>query len=275
MKISEKEFENLYKENLPKLKSFIYRLVTNRKDVEDLSQEAFIKAFKKIDSFKGNSSFRTWLFAIATNLAKDHHKAKKRWARNAQDNCSLSIKESHKLQEETMEVYHNSGLGKYEIKNHIDYCFTCVMKYLPLERHIAVMLADIYDFKVAEISIILNKTIGSVKHLLLNGRKTMRGVFDEDCTLINKTGACWKCTELSNSGNSKAETLRKVNELELVASANDVSKEKLYELRATLIKAIDPLNSSSHQLHDYLLQQTDFAQDKNYPPTEKICGEIE
>ena len=90
------------------------------------------------------------------------------------------------------------------------------MKYLPLERHIAIMLADIYDFKVAEIAGIMCRTEGSIKHLLFKGRKTMKAVFAEDCTLIHKTGACWKCSELSNTGNSKAETQRKIAQLELV-----------------------------------------------------------
>jgi len=270
---SKNEFEELYKENLPKLKSYLYRLVTNTDDVDDLAQETFIRAYKKIDSFEGKSSFKTWLFTIATNLVKDHYRAKKRWPSSAQDNCSLSIKASTELQETTMSIYHNDELGKYEIKEHIDYCFTCVMKYLPLERQLAVMLADIYEFKISEISKILDKSIGSVKHLLYNGRNTMKDVFDKDCTLISKAGVCYKCSELSNSGNSKAETQRKIASLDLVKSAEDSTKSELYRLRTQLIKAIDPLQASSFNLHDFLLQQTDYASDKSYPNTTKACGE--
>ena len=271
MKISESEFEYLFKEHLPKLKSFIYRLVTNVQDVEDLSQETFMKAYKNIDSFKGDSSFKTWLFAIANNLVKDHFKAQKRWTRNAQDNCSQSIKNSTELQETTMDLY---ALGKFEIKNHIDYCFTCVMKYLPIQRQIAIMLADIYEFKVAEIAQIMNKSVGSVKHLLHNGRNTMKKVFDEDCTLIHKTGACWKCSELSNSGNTKAETQQKIAELEIVkAKNNGADNSKLYGLRTQLVKGINPLDSSSLGLHNFLLNQTAFAHNKSYPRVNKDCGD--
>ena len=274
MILSETEFESHYKEHLPPLKSYIYRLVTNTEDVEDLAQETFIKAFKKINSFEGRASFKTWLFSIATNLIKDHHKAKKRWPINAQDKCSLSVKASPELQEQTMSIYHNQELGTYEIKEHIDYCFTCVMKYLPLERQIAIMLADIYDLKISEISNILDKTVGSVKHSLFNGRNTMKDVFGTDCTLINKTGACWKCSELSNSGNTRAETQEKIAALEMVQSANKASStDALYELRSKLVKAIDPLQADSFSLHDFLLKQTDFASDKEYPSSDKQCGE--
>ncbi|WP_420573286.1 RNA polymerase sigma factor [Kordia sp.] len=270
MKVTESEFEQLFEENQPKLKSFIYRLVTNTEDVEDLSQETFIKAYKNLHKFKGDSTFKTWLFAIANNLIKDHFRAQKRWTRNAQNNCSQSIKNSSELQEQVMNVYFKNT---FEIKNHIDYCFTCVMKYLPLERHIAVMLADIYDFKIAEIAVIMGKSVGSIKHLLFKGRKTMKEVFAEDCTLIHKTGACWKCSELSNTGNSKAETQRKIATLELTKEKNK-DATKLYKIRTALIKGIDPLKSSNFQLHDFLLNQTNTANGKTYPKIDKACKDL-
>lgn len=271
--MDKKEFELQYDKYNSNLKSFIYRLVTRKEDVEDLAQETFIRALKGLDLFEGQSSFKTWLFSIATNLVKDHYKAKKRWSRNAQDNCSLSIKASPELQVEVMDIYHNDELGKYEIKEHIDYCFTCVMKYLPMERHVAIMLADIYGFKVSEIGEILKMSAGVVKHLLFEGRKTMKEIFDQDCSLISKTGVCYKCSELSSSGNSKAETQEKIASLELVKAAKKTDKEGLYKLRTKLITSIDPLNSASFHLHEYLLQKTDYASDKTYPKTDKVCGD--
>ena len=271
--ISEAEFSDLYREHLPHLRSFIYRTVTNTEDVEDLAQDTFVKAYRKLDTFEGRSGFKTWLFSIATNLVKDHHRAQKRWPINAQDNCSLSIKASPELEVETVTRYRNPELNRFEIKNHIDYCFTCVMKYLPLERQLAIMLADIYDFKVAEIAQILNKSTGVIKHLLHDGRNTMKDVFAKDCTLISKTGACWKCTEMSNTGNPKAETQKKIADLELARSAEDATQEQLYYLRTKLVKAIDPLTCSSFNLHDFLLHRTDYASDKVFPKTDKVCGE--
>lgn len=271
MKLSKAEFETLYKEHQPQLKSFLYRLVTDTQVVEDLSQDAFIKAYSKVEAFEEKSTFKTWLFSIATNLVKDHFKAQKRWQRHAQDNCSQSIKNDTALEAKTMEVY---AVDKFDIQNHIDYCFTCVMKYLPLERQIALMLADIYAFKVAEIADIMQQTVSRVKHLLFNGRTTMKEVFEEDCTLIHKTGACWKCSELSNSGNSKAETQEKIATLALVkAQKNGKNTEELYQIRTKLIQGINPLASTNFQLHDFLLHQTNEASDKSYPKIDRACGE--
>ena len=52
------------------LESYLYRLSANREDAKDLLQDTYLKVKQKIDTFKGQSSFKTWVFAIATNLAK-------------------------------------------------------------------------------------------------------------------------------------------------------------------------------------------------------------
>ena len=72
------------------------------------------------------------------------------------------------------------------------------------------MLADIYDFKVIEISEILNVTAGVVKHLLHDARTTMENIFERRCALINKQGVCHQCSELNGLRNTKAETQRKI-----------------------------------------------------------------
>jgi RNA polymerase sigma factor (sigma-70 family) len=55
----------------------VYRIVRDREEVEDLTQEAFIKAFTSLASFNDEYAFSTWLFKIATNNAIDHLRRKK------------------------------------------------------------------------------------------------------------------------------------------------------------------------------------------------------
>ena len=50
---------------------YSYRLLGSLHDAEDLTQEAFLRAWAKLDSFEGRSSFRAWLYSIATHLAFD------------------------------------------------------------------------------------------------------------------------------------------------------------------------------------------------------------
>ena len=69
----------------PQLKSYLFRLTTCKQDSEDLTHETYIKALDKIDTFKGKSNLKTWVFAIATNLAKDHFRVKERWGEDWTD----------------------------------------------------------------------------------------------------------------------------------------------------------------------------------------------
>ena len=252
-------FADLVKQHQASLKSFLYRFTTSTEDIEDIAQETFTKAFQKFDTFAGNSSFRTWLFSIAVNLTKDHLRAKKRWLPTAQDKCKKLIGSTPELATELHNINQTSAYGKYEIQEHIDFCFTCIMKTVSLEQQLSLMLADIYDFKVSEIAEILQTTPGVVKHYLHNARTTMRDIFEQRCALINKKGICHQCSELNGFNNTKAETQRIIAEMELVKASQDPGKERLFFMRTHIVRAIDPLNANGTDLHNFLLNCTHTA----------------
>lgn len=256
-------FEDLFTQHQSSLRSFLYRLTTCKEDTEDLAQETFIKAFRNKDSFKGESSFKTWLFAIASNLAKDHFRAQKRWPVDAQDQCKSMIGSSQELAAGLKAFNQEAEYGRYEIREHIDFCFTCILKTLPLEQHITLMLADIYSFKVKEIATIMEVTEGVVKHYLHNARTTMQKIFEHRCALINKEGMCHQCSELNGFNNTKAETQRIVSEMELVKAAADPDRQNLFAIRTQLVKAIDPFMENGFSFHDLLLEHTNRALEKS------------
>ena len=64
-------FDQLILKYRERLFSIIYNLTSNREDAADLTQDAFIKAFRSINRFKGKSSFFTWLYRIAINGRAD------------------------------------------------------------------------------------------------------------------------------------------------------------------------------------------------------------
>lgn len=255
----EKDFTVLANQYRAQLNSFLYRFVTSKEDAEDLAQETFARAFQKFDGFKGNSSFKTWLFSIAANLAKDHLRAKQRWTITAQDRCKELIGSTPELAKELHSINQSSPSGSYEIREHIDFCFTCIMKTIPLEQQLSLMLADIYEFKVAEIAEILETSLGIVKHYLHNARTTMQNIFEDRCALINKKGICHQCSELNGFNNKKAETQRILAEMDLVKASENPDKERLFIMRTEIVKAIDPLNANGTDLHNFLLQCTHKA----------------
>ena len=139
------------------------------------------------------------------------------------------------------------------MKEHIDTCFTCISKNLPIENQIAIMLKDIYDFTVTEICQIIDKTEGVVKYLLQDGRKTMINIFDNRCALVNKNGVCHQCTELNGWFNPKENQQQELMKLDLVKGSKKYDREELYNIRTKLVKAIDPLRSNGSELQEILL----------------------
>jgi RNA polymerase sigma-70 factor (ECF subfamily) len=71
-------FEALFGRYQHKIHNLVARYLRDTQDVEDVTQEAFIKAFKALPRFRGESAFYTWLYRIAINTAKNHMVAKSR-----------------------------------------------------------------------------------------------------------------------------------------------------------------------------------------------------
>ena len=65
-------FNLLVQKYQPKVRRLIGRFVADAAEVEDLSQDAFIKAYRAINQFRGDSAFYTWLYKIAVNTAKNY-----------------------------------------------------------------------------------------------------------------------------------------------------------------------------------------------------------
>jgi RNA polymerase sigma-70 factor (ECF subfamily) len=252
-------FQTLFAEFQNQLKSYLYRLLTDRNDVDDLAHDTFIRAFDKLSTFKQDSSLKTWVFSIATHLAYDHLRKLKRWPADAQDQGANLAINTMEIAQTFRNVHQTSNTGAYEIKEHIDFCFTCISKTLPIENQVALILKDIYDFPIKEICLILDQTEGVVKHLLNDARSTMTGIYEHRCALINKNGVCDQCSQLNGIFNPKQDQQEQRMKLEMTKGSEKYNREELYALRAQLVQAIDPLHSTGTDLQDIILRCTRTA----------------
>ena len=230
------------------LKSYLLRITTNATDAEDLMQETYLKAHANIGSFKEESSIKTWLFSIGSNLARDLLRAKKRWPENVTDICKKAALSNQEFFGEMMQIRNTSPQGNFEIKEHITFCFTCVTKSLPLEQHLCLLLKEVYGFKVKEISEIMDITEAMVKYHLHIARMKMIKVFDHRCSLINKEGVCHQCTELNGIFNPKQNAQEELAKISMVKAAESGDKEHLFDLRTEIVQSIDPFESGAAQL---------------------------
>ena len=182
-------FEQLYSPFHESLKSYLFRLTASRNDAEDLAHDAFIKAFYNIQQFKGEASIKTWVFQIATNLAYNMLKRRKRWTPDVLEKAKERVMGDEQLAGRLASLPATSPEASYDIREHIDTCFTCMSKTLPIENQVVLILKDIYSFSVQEIMRILDKSEGTIKYLLQDARKTMTTIFDQRCSLVSKEGA--------------------------------------------------------------------------------------
>ncbi len=134
--MQQKDYVKEFLELKPALQSFIFRMLTNRQDTEDLLQDTYIKVHQNISSFKGESSFKTWVFAIALNLSKNQLSKKSRWLENAQDYGAMLHVHSPDHWTTFKSVFESTPYRNYEIKEHIVYCFNCISKTLDLNQQV-------------------------------------------------------------------------------------------------------------------------------------------
>lgn len=172
-----KAFEQLIKRHQNKIRSVVYKFLNNAEDLDDISQEVFIKAFKSINSYRGDASFSTWLCKIAINTCKDKVKSQKSYSQKV-----ISIDE-----ERIKDIPENSS-------NCLDNLLTISeeqklvfkeIKKLPTNQQLALILHDIEDLSYDEISKISDCPVGTVKSRLFNARKTLKEKLKSVITSIN------------------------------------------------------------------------------------------
>jgi RNA polymerase sigma-70 factor (ECF subfamily) len=248
------QLANEFEQARGQLKSYILRITASVADTEDIVQDTFIKATEKFDTFRGESSLKTWLFTIASNLAKDNLRVRKRWVENVTDICREEVLSNRQFFQEAIDIRTTSPQGDFEIKEHIAFCFTCIAKSLPLEQQICILLKEIYEFKVGEIALILTITEAIVKYYLHTGRSKMIHIFEGRCALINKEGVCHQCTELNGIFNPKQNTQEELVKIEMARVAENADKDYLFELRMQILRGIDPFESNAAELQLHHLE---------------------
>jgi RNA polymerase sigma-70 factor (ECF subfamily) len=193
-----KAFDALFGAHVPKLRGLLRRMVGQPDDVDDLTQQALIKAYEGIDGFRGEASASTWLCAIGARLAIDHLRERKRWRERAQVIYASRCLESETLGREVGAALHDPHFT-FQVAEHIAYCFTCVGRSLEPEAHAAIVLRDVLDIGNDDAAKALGMTRSVFRHHLARARGHMSETYEGLCALVNKNGACWQCAGLRDA----------------------------------------------------------------------------
>lgn len=112
-----------------------YNIILNREDAEEVAQDAFIKAFTALRSFKGNAKFSTWLYRIVVNAALNKRRLKK-----------LTFTELNETNDQTPS-HEEDAISAGEIKKHIQ----AALKYLNEKERICITLFYLQELSIEEI----------------------------------------------------------------------------------------------------------------------------
>lgn len=142
--------------------TIVHRIVPSAEEAEEVAQDVFIKVYRKLDGFKGKSSFSTWLYRIAYNAAISHSRKKKVEFLPAEENGMENIAE---------EQIENSikGLGEDEQQN----LLRQAMAMLPSTDSLIISLFYFHNKGVEEISGIIGMSASNVKVKMHRIRKRM------------------------------------------------------------------------------------------------------
>lgn len=246
-------FQTLFAPFQASLKAYLYRLTANRADAEDLTHDTFIRAFEKASSFRAEASIKTWVFAMATNLARNLLARRRRWTETVSADAKAIVQSHPALAKTLVNTAQSAPQGSYEIREHIDTCFTCMGKTLPLEQQLCLLLKDVHGFSVPEIQRILQRTEGQVKHRLQKARQTLTEVFQRRCALVNKNGVCHQCSELNGWFNPKQDQQAARMRILMHRERTKADPKTLFRLREALVRSIDPLDAPGSELQERLM----------------------
>ncbi len=163
-----------------KVINIAYRMLSSEEDALDAAQETFIKVYKSINSFKGSSTFSTWIYRICTNVCNDILRKRMKSSGfisldddGSDENPKTDIADSSPTPEQSYELSERQRLVHEGINMLSD------------EYRKVIILYDIEGLSYEEISVILSCPIGTIKSRLNRARNNLKKILSENMELFS------------------------------------------------------------------------------------------
>jgi RNA polymerase sigma factor (sigma-70 family) len=138
-----------------------YNILLNREDAEEVAQDAFVKAYSSLHSFKADSRFSTWLYRIVVNTALNKRKLKKHYP------VEISETIAGHLPSDTNNIFATQITGEH--RKHIQ----AALKSISTNERLCITLYYLNELSVEEINQLTGITTSNIKVLLYRGRKNL------------------------------------------------------------------------------------------------------
>ncbi len=146
-------------------------MLGSAEDARDVAQDAFVQAYQKLESFRGQSAFYSWLFRIALNSSVDHHRRQRRPTVSIDAAREQSGAEPTDLHPETSPSF---GMERTERQKLVQLALS---KLSPEYREVLV-LKEMEDLKYEEIAVLVKIPVGTVRSRIHRGRAELKEILE-------------------------------------------------------------------------------------------------
>lgn len=171
-------FEELMQSHESRIYAIALRMMGNREDAQDCAQEAMVRIYRAMGSFKGQSALATWIYRITMNTCLDELRRRK-----ARKVTSLdSLVDTGWSPTDTGDTPEEHGL-RVEKQNALNQA----IQSLPDDMRAAIILRDVKGYSYDEIASILDANVGTIKSRISRGREKLREILSKQSELFGRT----------------------------------------------------------------------------------------
>jgi len=168
-------YDELVKRYQERIYATIYHMTSNHEDANDLAQEAFIKGFHALKSFKGGSSFYTWVYRIAVNKTINFLKQRKNKAQMSLDDLDFNVEHNPDLVALISEKTPRREVNLAELQEKLN----IAMQKLSEPHRLVVTLHDVQGLSHEEIAKVMECNIGTVRSRLFYARQQLQAYLSD------------------------------------------------------------------------------------------------
>lgn len=154
-----------------KVYNLAFRMCGNREDACDLAQEAFLKAFRALGHFKGESSFSTWLYRVVSNTCLDQFRRQKRAGATTSLDGPIET-EAGSLQREFADPAYEPE--EMAVRSETAAEIQAAIRSLPPDHRLAILLRDVEGLSYGEVALAMSCNLGTVKSRISRARAALR-----------------------------------------------------------------------------------------------------
>ena len=168
-------YDDLIRRYQERIYATVYHMTSNHEDANDLTQEAFIKAYHSLKTFKGGSSFYTWIYRIAVNKTINFLKQRKNRVHLSLNDLDFNAEHDPDLIALVSDKTPNRDIGLSELQEKLN----GAMMKLSEHHRLVVTLHDVQGLSHEEIAKIMDCNIGTVRSRLFYARQQLQALLSD------------------------------------------------------------------------------------------------